>query len=54
MWGFHAHKIVWPELAPLPTDHVVKKPTYSGFVGSRLEDVLVVLQRHAPAVEGVK
>ncbi|HQY61615.1 MAG: cysteine hydrolase [Myxococcales bacterium] len=49
--GWGAHNIagtggndVWPELAPLRTDHVVKKPTYSGFVGSRLEDVLEELK----------
>ncbi len=45
--GWGAHNIagtggndVWPELAPSDADHVVKKPTYSGFVGSRLESLL--------------
>lgn len=45
--GWGAHNIagtggndVWPALAPLAGDHVVKKPTYSGFVGSRLEALL--------------
>jgi nicotinamidase-related amidase len=31
---------VWPELAPKPEDHVVRKRTYSAFTGSRLGDLL--------------
>ncbi len=44
-WGAHNVKgtggnDVWPEIAPDPGDHVVKKPSYSAFVGSELEQVL--------------
>jgi nicotinamidase-related amidase len=31
---------VWPELAPLPGERVVTKPTYSAFTASKLEEVL--------------
>ena len=44
-WGVHAVEgtegaEVWPALAPEPGDHVVTKPSYSGFHGTRLERVL--------------
>ncbi len=49
MWG--AHNIegtggndVWPELGPELGDHIVKKPTYSAFFQSRLEDLLEELK----------
>jgi nicotinamidase-related amidase len=35
---------VWPSLAPLPTDRIVRKPTYSGFANSNLQSVLEDLQ----------
>ncbi len=45
MWG--AHNVrgtdgpeVWPDLKPLAEDLVVKKATYSAFVGSNLQNVL--------------
>ncbi len=45
MWG--AHNVrgtdgpeIWPELNPTPKDRVVKKSTYSAFVGSELQTVL--------------
>lgn len=48
-WG--AHNIrgtrgaeVWPDLAPKPVDHVVRKPTYSAFTRSNLQDVLSALR----------
>ena len=45
MWGTHnvegtGGSDVWPELAPIAGDHVVKKPTYSAFFESRLEGLL--------------
>lgn len=45
MWGSHnvegtGGSDVWPEIAPVAGDHVVKKPTYSAFFRSRLEDLL--------------
>jgi nicotinamidase/pyrazinamidase len=44
-WGEHAvagtHGAdIWPALAPQPGDHVVAKPSYSGFFSSNLETVL--------------
>lgn len=44
-WGTHAVKgtkgtEVWDEIAPLPGDHVVKKPSYSAFFKSDLDHVL--------------
>lgn len=47
-WGTHAVKgtsgaEVWPELAPREGDHVVTKPSYSGFFGSELGGVLDAL-----------
>lgn len=44
-WGVHAvagseGAKVWPALAPQPGDHLVQKPSYSGFFSSRLEGVL--------------
>src|SRR6202042_584627 len=44
-WGAHAVEgtegaSVWPPLAPTPGDRVVPKPTYDGFVGSSLGEVL--------------
>jgi nicotinamidase-related amidase len=44
-WGAHAVEgsegaEVWPELAPLPGDRIVAKPTYSAFTASSLEQVL--------------
>jgi len=44
-WGVHAvagsqGAEVWPALAPQPGDHVVHKPSYSGFFSSKLESVL--------------
>src|SRR5512135_2153787 len=45
MWG--AHNVrgtdgpeIWPDLGPKPADRVVKKATYSAFVGSDLQNVL--------------
>jgi nicotinamidase-related amidase len=35
---------VWPALAPHAADLVVHKPTYSGFTGSRLDEVLAGLR----------
>ena len=45
LWPLHALEgtegaAVWPELAPEPGDHVVKKPTYSGFNRSTLGPLL--------------
>ena len=45
VWPVHALEgseggAVWPELAPLPGDRVVKKPTYSAFARSDLAPVL--------------
>jgi len=45
LWGTHnvegtGGSDVWPEIAPIEGDHVVKKPTYSAFFQSRLEDLL--------------
>jgi nicotinamidase-related amidase len=45
MWGAHNIKgtdgpEIWPDLAPQPADRVVKKSTYSAFVGSDLIKVL--------------
>jgi nicotinamidase-related amidase len=34
---------VWPELAPQPGDRIVRKPTYSAFTRSNLDDVLTEL-----------
>lgn len=34
---------VWPDLAPAPGDHVVTKPSYSGFHSTELETVLDAL-----------
>jgi nicotinamidase/pyrazinamidase len=44
-WGTHAVKgtpgsEVWAELAPQSGDHVVRKPSYSGFYASKLTSVL--------------
>ena len=44
-WGTHAVRgtegaSVWPDLAPLATDHLVTKPSYSAFFESRLEPLL--------------
>lgn len=44
-WGTHAVRgtegaAVWPELAPAPSDHLVRKPSYSAFFESRLEPLL--------------
>ena len=44
-WGTHAIKgtegaDVWPELAPLASDHMVTKPSYSAFFESKLEPLL--------------
>ena len=44
-WGTHALKgsrgtEVWPELAPIAGDHIVKKPSYSAFHQSTLQTVL--------------
>ena len=44
-WGAHNVKgtggsDIWPEIAPIEGDHVVKKPTYSAFFESRLEHLL--------------
>jgi nicotinamidase-related amidase len=44
-WGAHAiagteGAEVWPPLAPKPGDRIVTKPSYSGFHGSDLEQVL--------------
>ncbi|MDP9152223.1 MAG: cysteine hydrolase, partial [Myxococcota bacterium] len=44
-WGSHAVEgtegaEVWPPLAPLETDRIVTKPSYSGFHGTTLEQVL--------------
>jgi nicotinamidase/pyrazinamidase len=44
-WGTHALEgsdgaEVWPALAPAPDDLIVTKPTYSGFHGTNLEQVL--------------
>lgn len=44
-WGTHAVKgtegaSVWPELAPLASDHTVTKPSYSAFFESKLEPLL--------------
>ena len=44
-WGYHAVEgtegaEVWPDLAPTHRDHVVTKPSYSGFHASNLEGVL--------------
>jgi nicotinamidase-related amidase len=44
-WGTHAvagtsGTEVWPDLAPEPSDLIVKKPTYSAFSSSNLEQVL--------------
>lgn len=45
VWGRHAvagtnGSEVWPELAPMSSDAVVKKRTYSAFAGSTLEQTL--------------
>jgi nicotinamidase-related amidase len=45
MWGAHNVKgtdgpEIWPDLHPASTDRVVKKSTYSAFVGSELASVL--------------
>jgi nicotinamidase/pyrazinamidase len=44
-WGTHAVKgtkgsEVWGDIAPVTGDHIVKKPSYSAFFASELEDVL--------------
>lgn len=48
-WGTHALKgtpgtEVWPELAPIEGDRIVKKPTYSAFHESSLDEVLSELK----------
>jgi nicotinamidase/pyrazinamidase len=49
VWGYHAvagteGADVWPDLAPREGDHVVTKPSYSGFFQSELEKVLTELR----------
>ena len=48
-WGTHAVKgsrgtEVWADLAPAPGDRIVKKPTYSAFHASQLDEVLSELK----------
>jgi len=45
LWGTHAVRgtrgaEVWEPIAPRPGDRIVKKPSYSAFFGSDLDDVL--------------
>jgi nicotinamidase/pyrazinamidase len=56
-WGAHAVEgtagaEVWPALAPAPDDRIVTKPTYSGFHGTDLEQVLDDLGVHTIVLTG--